>query len=285
MLTAGRYHILKVNRVSDHGLYLADGEGEEVLLPNRYVSLADRVGDEKEVFIYHDSENRLIATTERPFAIAGEAACLEVVDKNIHGAFLDWGITAKDLFIPNSNQVLRMDAGGRYVVFVYCDNVSGRVVATTRMNNFISNVEITVCPREEVVILVSQKLPMGYRVIINSRHWGMVYDNQLFRKIAIGERLKGYIRRITEDNRIDVSLQKEGFNEVMDSADRLLELVWQNGGRLPLSDDSTPEEIAAATQMSKKVFKRSLGYLLSRKQVRVEGGSIVLEKQPVAEKV
>ncbi len=277
MLTAGSYHILKVNRVSDHGLYLADGEGEEVLLPNRYVSLADSVGDEKEVFVYHDSENRLIATTERPFAIAGEAACLEVVDKNIHGAFLDWGVTAKDLFIPNSNQVLRMDPGGRYVVFLYRDNVSGRVVATTRLNTFISNVEITVRPREEVVLLVSQKLPMGFRVIINSRHWGMVYDNQLFRRITVGEKLKGYIRKITEDNRIDVSLQKEGFSEVMDSADRLLSLVRENGGRLSLSDDSTPEQIAAATQMSKKVFKRSLGYLLSRKQVRMDGEEILLE--------
>ncbi len=284
MITAGSYHILKVNRISDHGLYLIDEDGEEVLLPNRYVSLADTVGDEKEVFIYHDSENRLIATTERPFAIAGEAACLEVVDKNIHGAFLDWGITAKDLFIPNSNQVLRMDPGGRYVVFLYRDNISGRVVATTRMNTFISNAEITVRPREEVAVLVSQKLPMGYRVIINSRHWGMIYDNQLFRKVAIGEKLRGYVRKITEDNRIDVSLQKEGFNEIVDSAERLLELVRQSGGRLPLSDDSTPEEITAMTQMSKKVFKRSLGYLLSRKQVRLEGDNIVLCK-PVLEKV
>ncbi len=278
MLTAGSYHILKVNRISDHGLYLADDEGEEVLLPNRYTSLEDKVGDEKEVFIYHDSENRLIATTEHPFAIAGEAACLEVVDKNIHGAFLDWGITAKDLFIPNSNQILRMDPGGRYVVFLYRDNISGRVVATTRMNTFISNAEISVRPREEVSILVSQKLPMGYRVIINSRHWGMVYNNQLFRKISVGERLKGYIRKITEDNRIDVSLQKEGFNEVMDSAERLLELVRQNGGRLPLNDDSSPEQIVEATQMSKKVFKRSLGYLLSRKQVIMDGGTIVATK-------
>jgi predicted RNA-binding protein (virulence factor B family) len=145
------------------------------------------------------------------------------------------------------------------------------------MNTFISNVEISVRPREEVTILVSQKLPMGYRVIINNRHWGMIYDNQLFRKIAVGEKLTGYIRKITEDNRIDVSLQKEGFNEVMDSAERLLELVRKNGGRLRLSDDSSPEQVTAATQMSKKVFKRSLGYLLSHKQVRMEGDFIIVE--------
>ncbi len=263
MILAGEYHKLKVGRISPHGLYLTDGEENEVLLPNRYVSLDDKEGDEIEVFVYHDSENRLIATREHPLAKAGEAAFLEVVDKNIHGAFLAWGITAKDLFIPNSNQGAGMEPGNKYIVFLYRDNVSGRIVATTKLNGFISNSEITLRPRQQVNILVAQRLGAGYRVIIENRNWGMIYDNQLFSKVRVGDKLTGYVRKITEDNRIDISLQQQGFDQVKVSADGLLKLLKENGGELPLSDDSPPEEVSALTGMSKKVFKRSLGYLMS----------------------
>ena len=218
MLQAGSYHTLTVNRISDYGLYLADEEGNEVLLPNRYVSLADRIGDTKEVFVYHDTENRLTATTERPYAAAGETAFLEVVDKNLHGAFLAWGITAKDLFVPNSNQSFRMEPGKRYVVFVYRDNLSGRVVATTKLNGFISNESVSVRPRQRVDILVARRIPVGYRVVVENRHWGVLYDNQLFRPIHIGDRLEGYVNRITEEGRVDISLQRQGFDEVKDAA-------------------------------------------------------------------
>lgn len=276
MLNAGSYHSLKVSRISNHGLYLVDNEGEEVLLPNRYVSLEDKVDDVLDVFVYHDSENRLIATTERPYVTAGEAAYLRVVDKNVHGAFLDWGITAKDLFIPNSNQLFKLEPNRSYVVFAYLDNVSGRIVATTKLNGYISNNEITVKPKDEADILIAQKLPMGYRVIINNLHWGVLYDNQLFRKVSIGDKMKAYIRKITEDNRIDVSLQQEGFDEVKNSADTLYSLIERNGGTLAINDDSSPEEVRSITQMSKKVFKRSLGYLLSRSKVKIEDGVIKL---------
>jgi len=267
MILAGEYHKLKVGRISPHGLYLTDGEENEVLLPNRYVSLEDKEGDEIEVFVYHDSENRLIATREHPLAKAGEAAFLEVVDKNIHGAFLAWGITAKDLFIPNSNQGAGMEPGKKYVVFLYRDNVSGRIVATTKLNGFISNSEINLRPRQQVNILVAQRLGAGYRVIIDNRNWGMIYDNQLFSKVRVGDSLTGYVRKITEDNRIDISLQQQGFDQVKVSADSLLKLLQQNGGSLPLSDDSSPEQVAELTGMSKKVFKRSLGYLMSAGKV------------------
>lgn len=278
MLQAGSYQILSVGRISDHGLYLADDEGNEVLLPNRYVSLEDKIGDTKEVFIYHDSENRLIATTERPLAIAGEAAFLEVVDKNIHGAFLRWGITAKDLFLPNSNQAYHMEIGRKYVVYVYRDNVTGRVVATAKLNGFISNENIGVRPRQEVKLLVARRLPAGYRVIIDNRHWGVLYDNQLFRPVQIGERLTGYVTRITDDKRIDVSLQQQGFDEVKTAADKLLAMLEKNGGNLPLGDKSAPEEITAMTGMSKKVFKRALGYLMSRNKVRADSDSVSIIK-------
>ena len=261
-MKAGQNHTLTVTRISDYGLYLADQEGQEVLLPNRYVSLADKVGDAVDVFVYHDSEDRLVATRETPLARAGEAAFLKVVDKNLHGAFLDWGLAGKDLFLPNRNQQGGIFAGRSYVVYVYVDDVTGRCVATNKLKSFVNNETLTVRPREEVDLLVASESEIGYRVVIDNRHWGMLYRNQLFRPVAVGDRLTGYVRRITGDNRIDVSLQQTGFAQVKDSAEVLLQLVRDNGGFLPLNDDSSPEEIARLTRTSKKVFKRSLGVLL-----------------------
>ena len=262
MLRAGRIQKLTVSRISDYGLYLADEEQNEVLLPNRYISLTDKPGDEKEVFLYHDSEDRLVATTETPLLRVGEAGYLRVVDKTAHGAFLDWGLYGKDLFLPNRNQQGGIIAGRSYIVYLYEDSVTGRCVATCKLKSFINNDSITVAPRQEVDLLVASESPIGYRVIINNRHWGMLYRNQLFRPIAVGDRTKGYVRKLTEDNRIDVSLQQEGFAQVKDSAEVLLQLVRDNGGFLPLNDDSAPEEVNRLTQTSKKVFKRSLGVLL-----------------------
>ena len=258
MLRAGRIQKLTVSRISDYGLYLADEEQNEVLLPNRYISLTDKPGDEKEVFLYHDSEDRL--------------------DKTAHGAFLDWGLYGKDLFLPNRNQQGGIIAGRSYIVYLYEDSVTGRCVATCKLKSFINNDSITVAPRQEVDLLVASESPIGYRVIINNRHWGMLYRNQLFRPIAVGDRTKGYVRKLTEDNRIDVSLQQEGFAQVKDSAEVLLQLVRDNGGFLPLNDDSAPEEVNRLTQTSKKVFKRSLGMLLKRGAVTVDEQGIKINE-------
>ncbi len=273
MLQAGSYQTLTVSRISDHGLYLADEEGAEVLLPNRHVSLADKPGDAKEVFLYHDSEDRLVATTEHPLAVVGETAYLKVVDKTIHGAFLEWGLQGKDLFVPNRNQNTPMQAGKSYVVFLYRDNVTGRTVASARLNGFISNESLNLNPRQQVSILIATETPLGYRAVIDNRHWGMLYRNQLFRPVAIGEKTTAYVRKITPDHRVDLSLQQEGFDEVRHSAERLLEIIRHAGGNIPLGDDSSPEMIAAAIRMSKKVFKRSLGYLLKRGEVETDGTS------------
>ena len=278
MLRAGRIQKLTVSRISDYGLYLADEEQNEVLLPNRYISLTDKPGDEKEVFLYHDSEDRLVATTETPLLRVGEAGYLRVVDKTAHGAFLDWGLYGKDLFLPNRNQQGGIIAGRSYIVYLYEDSVTGRCVATCKLKSFINNDSITVAPRQEVDLLVASESPIGYRVIINNRHWGMLYRNQLFRPIAVGDRTKGYVRKLTEDNRIDVSLQQEGFAQVKDSADVLLQLVRDNGGFLPLNDDSAPEEVNRLTQTSKKVFKRSLGMLLKRGAVTVDEQGIKINE-------
>ena len=274
MLKVGRIQTLTVSRISDYGLYLQDDEQQEVLLPNRYTSLEDKPGDEKEVFIYHDSEDRLVATTEHPLALVGEAAYLKIVDKTVHGAFLDWGLYGKDLFLPNRNQQGGIIAGHSVIVYVYEDSITGRCVATCKMKSFINNEIITVEPRQKVDILVASDSPIGFRVIINNRHWGMLYHDQLFRKVAVGDRLTAYIRRITEDNRIDVSLQQAGYAQVKDSASVLIQLLEANDGKLPLNDNSAPEEITRMTQMSKKSFKRSVGTLL-------KNGSVVMTDEGI----
>ncbi len=278
MLKAGRTHTLTVSRISDYGLYLENEEHDEVLLPNRYVSLTDKPGDRKEVFVYHDSEDRLVATTETPLLRVGEAGFLKVVDKTVHGAFLDWGLVGKDLFLPNRNQQGGILTGHSYIVYLYEDDITGRCVATTKLKSFINNDQITVRPREEVGLLVASESPIGYRVIVNSRHWGMIYRDQIFRPVAVGDRLRGFVRRITEDNRIDVTLQQQGFAQVRDSAQTLLELLRQNGGHLPLNDDSDPEEVRRLTAMSKKTFKRSVGMLLKQGTVEMNDRGIQICK-------
>lgn len=276
MLKAGHTQKLTITRISEYGLYLADEEQAEVLLPNRYVSLTDRVGDEKEVFVYHDSEDRLVATTETPLLRAGEAGYLKVVDKTPHGAFLDWGLFGKDLFLPNRNQQGGILTGHSYIVYLYEDDITGRCVATTKLKSFINNDTIDVRPRQEVRLLVASESPIGFRVIIDNRHWGMLYRNQLFRRVAVGDRMRGYVSRITEDHRIDVSLQQQGYAQVKDSAEVLLQLLHDNGGRLPIGDESDPAEVTRLTEMSKKGFKRALGVLLKQGAVETDGTSIRL---------
>lgn len=278
MLKAGRTQTLTISRVSEYGLYLQDEEQQEVLLPNRYTSLTDKPGEQKEVFVYHDSEDRLVATTETPLLRAGEAGFLRVVDKTVHGAFLDWGLHGKDLFLPNRNQQAGVLPGHSYLVYLYEDSITGRCVATMKLKGFVNNDLITVAPREEVRLLVASESEIGYRVIINDRHWGMLYRNQLYRPVALGDRIQGYVRRITEDNRIDVSLQQEGYAQVKDSAETLLALLRENGGFLPLNDDSAPEEVTRLTATSKKVFKRSLGVLLKRGMVEMSDEGIKIKE-------
>ncbi len=279
MIKAGRRETLTVGRISDYGLYLVDDEQNEVLLPNRYVSLTDTVGDTREVFIYHDSEDRWVATTETPTIMVGEVAFLKVVDKNLHGAFLDWGLFGKDLFLPNRNQQGGVVVDRYCIVYAYEDNVTGRCVATSKLKAFISNDALTIDVRQEVDILVASESEIGYRVIINDRHWGMIYRNQIFKKVNVGDRMKAFVRRITEDNRIDLTLQQQGYKEVKNSAETLFDLLKANGGELPINDNSDPAEVTKHTEMSKKLFKRSLGVLLKRGDVEAtERGIRIIQK-------
>ena len=277
-MRVGEIQTLKVNRISDYGLYLVDDQEQEVLLPNRFVSLGNAVGDEIEVFVYHDSEDRLVATTDRPLIVKGEVACLKVVDKNIHGAFLDWGLVGKDLFLPNRNQQGGVIPGRSYLVWLYVDNITGRCVATQKLKNYIDNDIITIKPRQKVSIVVASESPIGYRAIINNRHWGMIYKNQVFKPVKVGDKLEGFVKRITDDNRIDLMLREEGYKGVTDSADVLLQLLKDKGGVLEIGDKSSPELIHAETQMSKNQFKRAVGVLMKRGVVDVGEFEVRLKK-------
>ena len=264
----GEIQTLRVARVSEYGLYLADEEGNEVLLPNRYVSLTQKVDDEVEVFVYHDSEDRIVATTETPKITAGKVAWLKVVDKNIHGAFLDWGVTGKDLFLPNRNQQGGVLVGSYKPVYMYVDNITERCVATTKLKTYVNNEGVvTLSPRQKVEALIVSESEIGYRAIVENRHWGMLYKNQLFRNVELGDKVEAYVSRITEDNRVDLSLQQKGFAQVKDSAEVLYEAIVEAGGKLALTDNSSPEEIREQLNMSKKLFKRSLGVLMSHNRV------------------
>lgn len=277
MLLAGKKYCLKVNRLSDFGLYLIDEEGCEVLLPNRFVSLSNKIGDMVDVFVYHDSEDRIVASTEEPLAQLGEVAFLRAVDKSVHGVFLDWGIAAKNIFVPNANQKVDMVIGRSYVVYLYTDKMTSRAVATAKFNKFVNNDEISVKIGEKVHILVAQRNDFGFRVVINNAHWGMIYHNQIFEPINIGDTREAYVSKISEDNRIDISLQKRGYQGVKDSSQDLIAIIDAAGGELPINDDSAPEKIAELTQMSKKAFKRSVGVLLKAGKVEITPEGIRLK--------
>jgi predicted RNA-binding protein (virulence factor B family) len=278
MIESGKYQTLRIERNSEFGLYLADDEGNEVLLPNRYVTDELQIGSQIEIFVYHDSEDRLVATTEKPLATVGQVANLKVVDKTVFGAFLDWGLP-KDLFVPTRNQLTRMDLNKSYPVYIYIDSVTGRVTGTARLNTFIKNEQIDLKVGDKVDFLVTTTISRGFRGVVNNRYWGVIYENQLFKKISIGDRLEVYVSKITEDNRIDVTIQQQGFDEVKSASIKLLELLELGGGFLDLNDASQPEKIYVRTNMSKKVFKRSVGRLLKLGRIeQTENGIKLINK-------
>ena len=279
IMKTGEIQTLKVGRISDYGVYLTDEEQNEVLLPNRFTRLDMKEGDEVRVFVYHDSEDRLVASTENPLIVAGQVAALKVVDKSIHGAFLDWGLSGKHLFLPNRNQQGAVVAGQLTVVYMYIDERTGRCVATNKIKPFITNEDpLTVSVGDEVDILIAFETPIGYRAVIDNRHWGMLYKNQLFRPVRVGDKYRGWVRKITEDMRIDLSLQQTGLAEVETSVVRLETLLKEHGGVLGVNDKSDPQEVARLTSMSKKVFKRALGMLLKQERVEQTESGIRLKK-------
>lgn len=255
-----------------------DETGAEVLLPRRYVTDAMREGDTVEAFVYFDSEDRPVATTRRPFLTLSQVGALDVVASSRMGVFLDWGLP-KDLLLPRANYRGELRVGDTVVVAVEADRVSGRLVATTKLGAYISNREIKVCEGDKVDILVAQRLDNGFRVVVDGVNWGMIYDNQLFSPVRIGDRMAGYVGRITELGRIDIMTRREGYDGVREASERLRQMLEKSGGRLPVCDASAPETIAEVTGMSKKLFKRALGGLLREGVASVDDGGIRLVKR------
>jgi uncharacterized protein len=261
----GRYNRLVVDRKVDFGYYLNDGE-EGILLPKRFAPRDIKKGDEIEVFIYHDSDNRLIATTQKANAQVGEIALMKVVSVTKQGAFLDWGLM-KDLFVPTSKQLGGMRVGAEYLVKLYIDEMTGRVAATEKIESLLSNDELTVKEMELVKLIVYRESELGYVMIINNQHTGVLHSNEVFQKLNIGDQVEGFIKTVRPDNKIDLVLGKPGFNKVEDEAAKILRLLQENDGYLPYHDKSDPELIYAFFGMSKKTFKMTTGNLYKQKKI------------------
>jgi len=264
-IQVGNYNTLKVNRKVDFGFYLDDG-AEGILLPKRFAPKDLRIGDEIKVFVYHDSDNRLIATTQTPRAVVGEIARLKAVSVTRQGAFMDWGLM-KDLFVPASKQISGMRLGGEYLVMPYIDEMTGRVAATEKIENLMQNEDLTVKEMDMVDMLVYRTSELGYVMIINNKHIGILHGNEVFQQLQIGDRVKGFIKKIRPDHKIDVVLGKPGFDKVEDEAEKILRLLKENDGYLPYHDKSDPEAIYAFFGMSKKTFKMTTGNLYKQQKI------------------
>lgn len=276
MLQIGTYHTLEILRLTPPGLFLGDGDKEnEVLLPNKYIPATYEIGDSIRVFVYQDFDERVVATTLTPKIELNGFALLEVVDNSKIGAFMDWGLE-KDLLVPFSEQSSRMRIGGRYLIYMYFDEVSGRLVGTQKYKKFLSNEDINFNEGDEVDIIIADNTPLGVNVIVNGRHRGLIYHDDIFKNIENGESHKGYIRKIREENKLDISLQPIGFAAIEPNADKILALLRMNKGKMAVGDNSSPELIYEQFGMSKKLFKKSLGLLYRQKLIRMTDEGIEL---------
>ncbi len=266
MVTIGTYNSLRVKKEMDFGVYLAGDGDQEILLPSRFVPKGTKIGDELNVFLYHDSENRIIATTQRPAGIVGDIVNLKVVSVTPQGAFMDWGLM-KDLFVPLSQQQMKMRPGQDYLVKIYIDEQTGRIAATEKLDRFLSNETLTVKEMDLVNLIIYRRSDIGFIVIINQQHTGVLHYGEIFRTIDIGDTMKGFIKKIREDNKIDVVLGQPGYKKVEDESEKIIRLLQENNGYLPYHDKSAPEEIADFFEMSKKSFKMTTGTLYKHKKI------------------
>lgn len=263
----GQYNELRINRMVDFGAYLIDNDTHEVLLPKRYLTPEMKVGDTIRVFVYNDSENRPVATTEEPRAVVGDFALMRVKAVNKVGAFLDWGLVAKDLLVPFSEQRVDMKVGRSYIVHVYLDEASKRIVASAKLAKFLNKTEPDYYHREKVEVLVVQASDLGYRVIINNAQWGQIYQNETYQNVNVGDRFTAFVKQVRPDGKIDVTLAQIEKMRVDDLADRILRHLQDHKGEMPLNDKSTPEEINKVFSCSKKDFKKALGLLYKQQKI------------------
>ncbi len=271
----GKKNTLKILRGTGVGMFLGDDEGNDVLLPKKYVPESAIVGDDIEVFIYRDSEDRIIATTLEPKIQLNEFACLQTMAVTQIGAFLDWGLE-KDLFVPFREQNKKMEVGKWYTVFLYLDEDTDRLVASCKVNRYFEKENIDLAIGQEVDLLIFEETDLGLNAIINNKYKGLLYENEIFQRVKIGTSTKGFIKNIREDNRVDLSLQKQGYENVEPNAQRILEKLKANNGFLDITDKSDAQYVMYQLEMSKKTFKKAVGALYRQRIIRLEEDGIYL---------
>ncbi|MEN8928660.1 MAG: S1-like domain-containing RNA-binding protein [Flavobacteriales bacterium] len=278
MIQLGEINKLTILRSTDNGFYLIDEEENEVLLPNNYIKDGWAIGDEVEVFVFNDSEDRLTATTVIPKIELNGFALLQVNDVNSVGAFLNWGLP-KDLFVPFKEQKHKMREGKFYVVTMFLDYDTERLVASSRIDSFLEYEDIELTNEQEVDLIIYERTPMGYNCVINGLYKGLIYENEVFRDLNIGEKTTGYIKNLREDLKIDVSLQKVGFVAQDENQEKILNILKGDAGYIGLTDKSKPEDIYQELRMSKKAFKKAIGGLYKQKVIWLKKDGIYLTKE------
>ncbi|MDN3679209.1 S1-like domain-containing RNA-binding protein [Vibrio tapetis subsp. quintayensis] len=274
MIKIGQTNTLEVVRKADFGVFLDADDYGTVLLPNKFVPSEAEVGKPLDVFLYFDSDHQLCATTEKPIAEVGQWGLMQVVGVNSTGVFVNWGIDKKDLLVPFSEQRTRFVEGQEILVYVYTDTASGRIVGTTKFNKWLDNTPVNYEQNQQVDLIIAERSDLGYKAVVNGEHWGMIFSSDVFGKLFIGKRLKGYIRQVREDDKIDLSLQKIGTAKMDDLSERVLDVLAKKDGFLPLNDKSSPDAIFSVFRTSKGTFKKTIGGLYKQ-------GKIVIDKEGI----
>jgi len=275
MIELGNYNTLKVLRSISIGLFLGDDEGTEILLPNKYVPEDFEIDQEMQVFCYLDNAERPISTTLKPKIIRNGFAHLKVVEVGAYGAFMDWGLE-KHLLVPFREQSQRMEEGNTYIVHCYMDEESMRLTGSSRVDKFLSNENVAYQQNDEVDLLVHRKTPLGWEVIVDNRHKGLIFDSDIFKPVNVGDYLKGFIKNVRDDKKLDISLQPIGAKMLEPTAKMILDKLVQNEGFLPLHDKSSPDEIMSTLHMSKKAFKKGAGILYRQRKINIQEDGIYL---------
>jgi predicted RNA-binding protein (virulence factor B family) len=273
MVDIGKKNKMTVVKMVDFGLYLDGGDRGEILLPQNAVPENVEIGDELEVFIYMDSEDRIIATTQEPFVQVDEFALLRCVDVSGVGAFLDWGLY-KNILVPFREQKMKMEKGRSYLVYVYLDQETERIVASAKIDKFLDNEMPFFEPGDEVDIIVGDLTDIGYKAIVNHAFWGVIYLNEVFEPLNKGDKMKAFVKKVREDDKIDLSIHRYGYRKVEDSLQKILDKMEQEGGEIKLSDKSSPEEIYDVFGISKKTFKQAIGSLYKQRLIEISKDSI-----------
>lgn len=259
----------------DIGAYLGNESGDEVLLPKQYAPARLQLNDELSVFVYKDNSNRLVATTQKPVFTLHEFAVLEARNVTPYGAFMDWGLD-KDLFVPFSEQKKPIVSGKWYLIYLYIDETSDRLVGSNLVNQFLNKTHVNLNVGEEVDLIAYERSDLGYNMIVNNKWKGLVYRNEVFQEIGFGERLKGYVKRVREDEKVDLVLQQVGHAHIDSCEAVIMEKLQENNGYLPLHDKSDADEIVDTLSMSKKAFKKAVGGLYRQRKIRLEEDGIYL---------